>query len=121
MGIPTWSSRRGLGPQEAVAFELRIIVTAILIETLLYGIHVILFLICTYILFKNQKPAQLLIFISVAAMFALSTADIVLSFRAMIIDMPNLLYSGSLPLMNALFPKLLVFVVNNLVADIVLV
>lgn len=96
---------------------------AILVETLLYGIHIVLFCICAYILFRRRNPAQLLVMLSVIIMFALATADISLSFRLIIHDVPAVLKGnmGINAVLTHVYPKNPLFVTNNLVADGLLV
>ncbi|TFK37116.1 hypothetical protein BDQ12DRAFT_667322 [Crucibulum laeve] len=68
---------------------LKILYTAFLIESLLYGIHVILFFIAISILFRNWRSTHKIIFFATTAMFLLSTPDISLSYRLLISDLPN--------------------------------
>jgi len=51
------------------------------------GIHFVLFCICMFILVRNRRSTQWFILASAFVMFALSTADISLSFRVMTHDL----------------------------------
>ncbi|TFK37114.1 hypothetical protein BDQ12DRAFT_685818 [Crucibulum laeve] len=115
----------GLGPDivQVLGIFLSAVNAAVLAEALLYGIHIVLFTICIYILIKNRKSTHPAILVAVVIMFALSTADIAITFRAMIEDLPKIITLQLDQLDNILrriYPKNPIFVANNLVADILL-
>jgi len=90
---------------------------ATLIETLLYGIHFVLFCICIFILLRNGRPKQWFILVSAIVMFALSTADVALTFRFMTHDIIDVLPQNVLAIFCA---KNLIFVSNNFIAELTL-
>ena len=61
------------------------------------GIHFVLFCICMFILVRNslRRPTQWFILVSAFVMFALSTADISITFRFMTHDILEVLEQGS--------------------------
>jgi len=92
---------------------------AVLLEVLLYGVHLVLFCVCVNILAKRRNFAQPIILVALAIMFALATADISLSFRLVVKDIPSAI-KGSMPVLDVLthmYPKNPLFVTNNLIAD----
>ena len=80
------------------------------------GIHFVLFCICMFILVRNRRPTQWFIFVSAFTMFALSTADISITFQFMTHDIIDLLDQGgnfSDPVVKSLMAKNLIFVSNK--------
>lgn len=55
------------------------------------GVHLVLFFICFYILFTRRNPTQLIILSSITVMFALATADLVVSYLFILRDVPAVL------------------------------
>jgi len=97
---------------------------ASLVETFLYGIHFGLFAICMYILSRNKGSIHWFIPTSAFVMFAISTADISITFRMMGDNI--LLLNGSdlsaecASLLKRFYPKNLLFVADNFVAEMIL-
>ncbi|TFK37139.1 hypothetical protein BDQ12DRAFT_713748 [Crucibulum laeve] len=108
-----------MDPAEAKTLQpvLLMVIIAALVEILLYGIHVALFIICTHILLKNRSSSRLLILASAVTMFALSTADIALTFRSTTQFFLNFEYAK---FTNVIYLKMPIFVASNFIADIVL-
>ena len=84
------------------------------------GIHLVLFCICVCILLTRRNPVQPVVFFSVVIMFALATADMSLSFRVVIQDIPALLnssidYNG---VAAHIYPKNPLFVTNKYVTSL---
>jgi NADH:ubiquinone oxidoreductase subunit K len=79
------------------------------------GIHLVLFCICTYSLLMRRNPAQLVVLLSLIIMFALATADISLSFRLIIHDVPAVLNGniGVNVILEHVYPKNPLFVTNK--------
>jgi len=97
---------------------------ASLVETLLYGSHFVLFGVCMYILNRNKGSIPWFIFTSAFFMFAISTADISITFRLMghdivLLDGHDLSDELAL-LVQRFYPKNLLFVADNFVAEIIL-
>ncbi|TFK37112.1 hypothetical protein BDQ12DRAFT_724568 [Crucibulum laeve] len=114
-----------LGPDifQVLGIFLSAVNAAFFVEALLYGIHIVLFTICVYILIKNRKSTHPAILVAVVIMFALSTADIAITFRAIIKDLPKIITLQFDQLDNIsrrIYPKNPIFVANNLVADVLL-
>ena len=83
------------------------------------GVHFVLFCICMFILVRNslRRPTQWFILVSAFVMFALSTADISITFRLMTdnILLVDILeeYSHSSSRLKFLSVKCLIFVTNK--------
>ncbi|KDR79166.1 hypothetical protein GALMADRAFT_1225655 [Galerina marginata CBS 339.88] len=95
--------------------------TAGVVEILFYGIHVVLFCICMFILVRNRRSTQWFIFVSAIIMFALSTVDISITMRILTHDIVNALDPDhSHQIARLVYVKNPVFVSNNLIADLLL-
>jgi hypothetical protein len=79
------------------------------------GVHLVLFCTCAYILYTRGNPAQLVLLLSAITMFALATADISLSFRLIIDDVPAVQRGniGVDVILAHIFPKIPIFVTNK--------
>ncbi|KAF5339849.1 hypothetical protein D9611_009164 [Ephemerocybe angulata] len=64
--------------------------TSFMIEVLLYGIHVVLFALCCFVLTSRQKRVQWFVLGCALALFALSTADVAYTMRCNTSDLPAL-------------------------------
>lgn len=79
------------------------------------GVHLVLFCICFYVLFTRRNRAQIIILLAVTFMFALATADLALSYRFLIHDVPDVL-TLKVDLTDVLphiYPKSALFVTNK--------
>ncbi|TFK36314.1 hypothetical protein BDQ12DRAFT_725346 [Crucibulum laeve] len=103
--------------QEGIIQMLNYVTTAGMVDVLLYGIHVTLFIICLKILYRNRKSNNFLIPVSIIIMFALTTADVGITFHASLSPI-----FGPSPLLYfvPLIPKFVIFVANNFIADVLL-
>ncbi|KAH6909950.1 hypothetical protein BKA70DRAFT_180811 [Coprinopsis sp. MPI-PUGE-AT-0042] len=89
-------------------------------DGILYGIHLVLFAMCCYILLTFQRRIQWFILAAVCAMFAISTADIGLSIKLSTTDLWALHQVPPQSSIDKMPPKAVLFVTNNLLADILL-
>ncbi|KAF8066704.1 hypothetical protein FPV67DRAFT_1202978 [Lyophyllum atratum] len=92
---------------------------ALLVESLLFGIHCILYCICAYILGTRRNPGQLIILVAITVIFGVATADIALSYRFILHDVPAVLKLQMTvdSAVNRILPKGLLYVTNNLITD----
>ncbi|EAU86945.2 hypothetical protein CC1G_09802 [Coprinopsis cinerea okayama7 len=97
-------------PQPLTQKSLAPVLGAVLAETLLYGVHLILFLICVYFLVARKMRLQWLMLSGVIAMFLLATADIGFSFHTILKQTQSIV-----------FPKFVIYVTNNSIALLLLV
>ncbi|KAF8192957.1 hypothetical protein BJ912DRAFT_961536 [Pholiota molesta] len=105
---------------EALAF-VAIFSTSAMVETLLYGIHLILFCICIFLLLRNRRLTQWFISISAVVMFVLSTADIAITFRVISYVVPRLADPKIAGITTKLIhAKTAIFVADNFVAELIL-
>lgn len=94
------------------------------------GIHFVLFCICIFILVRNRRPTQWFILVSAIVMFALSTADIAITFRFMTHDVIDVFGQDvfgqdvfgqdvvtSIPALKEFLAKNLIFVSNKSVLN----
>lgn len=85
---------------------------AVFFETFLYGIYFILFFICAYLLLRKKRPLRWVLLASAIIMFFLATADIIYTYHLVF----NKLLANKLTFAE-LFPKYMLFVTNNALAD----
>ncbi|KAF8154577.1 hypothetical protein B0H34DRAFT_529383 [Crassisporium funariophilum] len=85
---------------------------AVMFESFLYGLYVVLFIICIYVLLQRQKTLHWVLLASAIVMFGLATADIVYTYY-LVFD--KLLVGGIG--FNDLRPKYWLYVTNNVIAD----
>lgn len=87
----------------------------VLTLALFTGVHFALYCICAYTLVKRKKKAQLFMLLAVTAMFILSTADIALSFRLVLRDIPALARQkiDFVKVITRTYPKTPLFVANK--------
>ncbi|KAF5309898.1 hypothetical protein D9619_010386 [Psilocybe cf. subviscida] len=85
---------------------------AVLFETFLYGLYVILFAICAYVLLRRNTPLHWILLGAASTMFALATSDIVYTYGLLF----GKLLHGGLTYSN-LRPKYWLYVTNNVLAD----
>ncbi|KAG6915110.1 hypothetical protein DXG01_013408 [Tephrocybe rancida] len=76
-------------PGFAMSFELLFIFLVPL--PFVFCVHLVLFCICVYLLATRRSPAHLIILVSIIVMFALSVADIAISYRLALRDIPAVL------------------------------
>jgi len=111
-------------PDDSLSSILSFIVVlnaAVLAQTLLYGIHIVLFVICVYILVSHRRSAPWYSLGLAFLMFALSTADIALTIRLCVHNLPEVyLPGGTNYLSTRLYPKNPFFVANNFLATVYL-
>lgn len=95
--------------------------TSFMIEVLLYGIHVVLFALCCFVLTSRQKRVQWFVLGCALALFALSTADVAYTMRCNTSDLPALFQPMDWGKVDKrIKPKPAMFVTNNFIADILL-
>ncbi|KAF9475753.1 hypothetical protein BDN70DRAFT_222511 [Pholiota conissans] len=105
---------------EALAF-VSLLSTAAMVETLLYGMHAILFCIYMYLFVRNRRSPQWFIFICALLMFLLSTVDIAITFRVLSYVIPRLTKTSSVGMsLTLVHAKNSIFVANNFIADLIL-
>ncbi|TEB30941.1 hypothetical protein FA13DRAFT_1733360 [Coprinellus micaceus] len=95
--------------------------TSFLVEVMLYGVHIVLFALCCYVLTARQKRVQWFILGCAFAMFAISTADIAYTIRCSTADLFDLVRPMDFAeVADRVRPKPAFYVTNNFVADILL-
>ncbi|TFK58136.1 hypothetical protein BDN72DRAFT_966411 [Pluteus cervinus] len=97
------------------------LLAAALAEVLFYGVYVVLFSICTYILLKSPCRENWPFLIPATVMFALSTVDIAFTFRLVLAKTALMFDISAMPFSVAILPKFLIFAVNNFIADLILI
>ncbi|KAG2004484.1 hypothetical protein CC2G_003037 [Coprinopsis cinerea AmutBmut pab1-1] len=108
-------------PQPLTQKSLAPVLGAVLAETLLYGVHLILFLICVYFLVARKMRLQWLMLSGVIAMFLLATADIGFSFHTILKQTQSIVRGTTLTFLRKVFPKFVIYVTNNSIALLLLV
>ncbi|KAF9465908.1 hypothetical protein BDZ94DRAFT_1252548 [Collybia nuda] len=93
---------------------------AILIESLLYGVQLVLFCICAYILMQRRSSIQLVLLLVVTIMFLIATADLAISFRMIVDDLQTVADTSSNVALTHLYPKNPLYITNNFLADALL-
>ncbi|KIM43706.1 hypothetical protein M413DRAFT_443613 [Hebeloma cylindrosporum] len=99
-------------PTRPFPVNLPLYVGAVLWETFLYGIYMILFAICIYIL-CNKKTSSWILLSSAIAMFALSSTDIAYTYYLVF----GKLMKGKSIAVRELRPKFWLYITNNVLAD----
>ncbi|PPQ69510.1 hypothetical protein CVT24_001464 [Panaeolus cyanescens] len=94
--------------------------TACLADTLLYGIHVVLFISCVRILWRNSRSAKLFILLPATMMFIISTIDAGLSFSFVHHELAEYWTDYSMELTQHGSWKSVLFVANNFFAEVIL-
>ncbi|GLB40989.1 hypothetical protein LshimejAT787_0902040 [Lyophyllum shimeji] len=94
-----------------------------LVESLLFGVHIVLFCICVYVLGTRRNPAKLIFLVLIVIMFGISLADIVLSYRFVLHDIAAVLKlkMSVVTAIGRAMPKGYLYVSNNLFADALLI
>lgn len=92
------------------------IIVAALVESMLYGVHLILFGICIFLLVNKSLRLQNLMLGGLCAMFVLSTADIALTWKFLVKEPEGMVKGTTLTFLKKLFPKFMIFVTNNLIS-----
>jgi len=90
-------------------------VGAVMFETFLYGLYVILFAICLYILGQRKKTSHWILPTFAIAMFTIATADIIYTYYLVFAKLFKLGLS-----FTDLRPKYWLYVTNNVLADTLL-
>ncbi|KAF8869936.1 hypothetical protein BD779DRAFT_631453 [Infundibulicybe gibba] len=88
-------------------------VAAILFETLLYGIYIVLFFICIHILLRNKRTLQLPLLVLAILMFSIATADIGVTYAYLL----RYILRGEIAPFKHVYPKFMLYVTNNVLAD----
>ncbi|KAH6909986.1 hypothetical protein BKA70DRAFT_181897 [Coprinopsis sp. MPI-PUGE-AT-0042] len=88
---------------------------AVFMETFLYGIYIVLFGICCFVLMRRHKALHMVLLIFAICMFALATADIIYTYDIFF----NKLLVGTAKF-KTLYPKYVMFVTNTVLADTLL-
>ncbi|PPQ73725.1 hypothetical protein CVT24_006982 [Panaeolus cyanescens] len=92
-----------------------------LVETLLYGAHVVLIVSCTHVLLRNKRSARWFILAPAIIMFLISTADIAITFEFFAHEVITYFRNPSPTWVSRLIPfKHPLFASNNLVAEFIL-
>ncbi|KAF8901216.1 hypothetical protein CPB84DRAFT_1846969 [Gymnopilus junonius] len=91
-------------------------VGAVLFETFLYGLYVILFAICIYVLLRHHRSSHGVLLASAVLMFALATTDIIYTYYILFAK----LLKGGLSFMDVR-PKYWLHVTNSVLADSLLI
>jgi len=97
------------------------LVAASLAETLVYGMHVILFVMGSSVLIKKGGRAQIVSLWAMTIMFGLATADVAFSYHVLLNHTDEILAGDSLGFLMMVYPKFLIHLINNLIADILLI
>ncbi|KAF9475744.1 hypothetical protein BDN70DRAFT_883304 [Pholiota conissans] len=87
-------------------------VGAVIFESFLYGLYVILFAICTFVLISRHKRLHWILLLSATTMFALATSDIIYT---CCILFEKLMKRSPVP--TDVRPKYWLYVTNNVIAD----
>ncbi|TFK37130.1 hypothetical protein BDQ12DRAFT_222783 [Crucibulum laeve] len=85
---------------------------AVFFETFLYGMYLVLYVTCTFILLRRNDRLHWIMLASASIMFALATADIGYTYFLVF----NKLLGNGLN-WRALYPKYIMYVSNNVLAD----
>ncbi|KAF9044460.1 hypothetical protein BJ165DRAFT_1481337 [Panaeolus papilionaceus] len=93
------------------------------VETLLYGMHVILFVTCMRILLRRprRRKAHISMLLVAVVMFVLSAADVALSWNIGINHADVLFLGNTSQLYLKIYPKIILFYINSIIADILLI
>ncbi|TFK37117.1 hypothetical protein BDQ12DRAFT_222515 [Crucibulum laeve] len=94
---------------------------AVLVESLLYGMHVLLFFICCYILLRRRRPLQLVMLAAISVTFILASTDVAISWNIFIRHGRMLVESDTRWFLDQIYPKFLLHLANNFIADILLI
>ncbi|KAF4609947.1 hypothetical protein D9613_010652 [Agrocybe pediades] len=95
--------------------------TAAMVEILFYGIHIVLFSVCMFVLLRNRRTTHIFIFLSAVAMFALSTADAAITMRLQSHDIAFLSDPVQSPRITArMNDKNPLFITNNFISDLIM-
>ncbi|KAF8956604.1 hypothetical protein BDZ97DRAFT_1851135, partial [Flammula alnicola] len=86
---------------------------AIVVESLLYGMHTIIFFLCVRVLLQQKRRLRMIMLVAVVIMFMLATADLAITWN-IILQHTQILYSGdSSKLLTAIYPKFIIFLINK--------
>ncbi|KAF9561246.1 hypothetical protein CPC08DRAFT_750067 [Agrocybe pediades] len=99
------------------------ILLASLVESLLYGVHVVMFCLCARILWKRWQGRllQVLMLGAVVTMFLFATTDVALSWN-LVIRHTRMLYTADMTtLYKTIYPKFAIHLVNNAIAATLLI
>ncbi|KAG5728769.1 hypothetical protein E4T56_gene6281 [Termitomyces sp. T112] len=109
----------GVSLQQLILETVPPILCSLLVESLLFGIHIVLFGICAYLLAIRQNPAHLFVLLSITAMFAISVADMTVVYRWVFHDYVAVLKGqmGPAAAVDQIRPIGYLYVTNNLFAD----
>ncbi|PPQ89304.1 hypothetical protein CVT25_000371 [Psilocybe cyanescens] len=88
---------------------------AVMFETFLYGLYVILFAICAYVLLRRNKNLHWILLTFAVVMFAIASADMIYTYYVLFCRV----LKGGLKF-DHLKPKYLMYVSNNVLADTLL-
>ncbi|KAG6856872.1 hypothetical protein H0H87_012689 [Tephrocybe sp. NHM501043] len=88
---------------------------ALMVESLLFGIQFVLFCICVYLLATKQSPAHLVVMLCIIAMYLISIADMVVSFRYATHDVAGVIKRKTdiRPIITGTVPKGYLYVTNK--------
>ncbi|TFK23337.1 hypothetical protein FA15DRAFT_670616 [Coprinopsis marcescibilis] len=109
------------GPQPLTPASIPPLLAAALTESLLYGIHAILFAICVYLLVSRTMRLQWVMLCGICVMFVLSTADIGFTYHNVLVNPPVLIRGTTATVLQKFFPKFMIFVTNNLIGALLLI
>ncbi|KAF9483248.1 hypothetical protein BDN70DRAFT_874121 [Pholiota conissans] len=93
------------------------VVLAFVLEGLLYGIHLVIFCLCVRVLLPRRRKLQRMMLGAIIVMFILATIDVAMSWR-LFLGHTHFLYGGtSATFLRAVQPKIIIHLVNNVLAD----
>ncbi|KAG2004488.1 hypothetical protein CC2G_003041 [Coprinopsis cinerea AmutBmut pab1-1] len=113
---PPWAE-----PQPLSQKTLPPILAAALAETLLYGIHAVLFIICVYFLLVRTIRLQWTMLSGIVIMFLLATADVAFSFHTLLGRTHVVIRGTTLTFLERVYPKYLIYVTNNFIAVVLMI
>lgn len=79
------------------------------------GMHAVLFFVSTYILVRRWKTSQAILLGAIFTMFALSTADVAITWRTVLRDLGIIITGDVNRIYKRIYPKFPIFVTNKYV------
>ncbi|KAF8186648.1 hypothetical protein BJ912DRAFT_457399 [Pholiota molesta] len=100
--------------------ELPYLILGFIVESLLYGVHLVIFFLCVRVLLPRRRKIQRMMLGAVVIMFLLATFDVAVSWRLFLRHTPVLYTGTSATFLQAVHPKIIIHLINNLIADCLL-
>ncbi|KJA25145.1 hypothetical protein HYPSUDRAFT_85624 [Hypholoma sublateritium FD-334 SS-4] len=88
-----------------------------LVESLLYGIHFVIFCLCLRILLPLRRKFQRMMLGAVIAMYLLATIDTAVSWHLILRRTAILYDSDSFTFLRIIYPKIVIHLINILISD----